>query len=185
MKNKSLLIMVCILGNILGLAVFINFLWEMDFTYKNYIERWFAKKNTIKELSLEYMGTAQVDLNQSERFASEIKYHPKYTMAWQIASYSEYNFFNEEMGFDNLTVKNSCRFYWGDWYIVSYGRQITGATYNLSVYNGFWGMPYASSEFPSGGYFVHFEYDETAYYENTVFIYKCDKVQMGNSMYLN
>lgn len=53
----------------------------------------------------------------------------------------------------------------------------------LSEYNGFWEMPYASSEFPSGGYYVHFEYDETAYYEDTVFIYKCDRVIMGNSMY--
>lgn len=68
---------------------------------------------------------------------------------------------------------------------MSYGRQIIGANYNLSVYNGFWEMPYASLEFPSGGYYVDFEYDETTYYENTVFIYKCDRVVMGNSVYLN
>lgn len=182
MKNKLLLIIVCILGNTVGLVILVNFFKEIDFMYKNYIERWFAKENTIKELSLEYIGMAQVDLNMSEHFASESKSSPEYTMVWQIGSYSNYKFLNEEIGFDNSMVKNSCRFL-GDLYIVSYGRQVTGATYNLSVYNGFWEMPYASYEFPSTGYYVDFEYDEMAYYENTVFIYKCDRVMMGNSMY--
>lgn len=179
MKKKIWFIPVCILS----VFILIKLLHGMDYVYKNYIERWiFAKEESTKELMLEYVGMQAVDLEQSEMFFEDSKNWPEYTNAWQILSYQDYAYFKDEIGFENSMVGVRC-FLWDDVYVISYGRKITSATYDPSEYFGAFGGTMSPS-YSNGGYAVSFAFDETEYYENVVFIYKCDRIKIANYQFL-
>lgn len=143
------------------------------------MQRWFAQEGDVQELNLEYIGEQQVDLKNSI-FKDDYNYYQQYTNAWQIFGYDQYVMFKNEFDLDIPSI-GICCFIFGDSYVISYGREIKRAYYDFSEYNkGF----NTTSDYASVGYYVHYIYDETEYYVDTVFIYKCDKIKIGNSWYL-
>lgn len=177
MKKKRLLLPLIIL---IGVYCSINIIHIGDYVYRDYIQRWFAPKGTVKELNLEYIGMEKVDINKERTFSEENSLHLQYTNAWQLSGSGEYHYFKDQIGFDNRLIGIRCSLF-SDSYVISYGRKIVSASYDFSEYNN--GLN-TTSDYGSIGYYVHFIYDETEYYENTVFIYKCDRILIGNSWYL-
>ncbi|MGN0130931.1 MAG: hypothetical protein ACI4AA_00645 [Lachnospiraceae bacterium] len=97
-----------------------------------------------------------VDLEQSEMFFSDSQNWTEYTNVWQIISYQDYAYFKNEIGFENSMVGVRCCL-WDDSYVISYGKKITGATYDPSVYFGALGGPILTS-YSNGGYAVNHQH---------------------------
>lgn len=76
-------------------------------------------------------------------------------MTWQVYGYQDYKLFNNEIGFSDPKIGIYTGLF-GESYVISYGRKIISATYDLSVYNGLLFSPFAGSVFLSSGYLVHF-----------------------------
>lgn len=141
-----------------------------EYFCKNYIYKCLLGEGIEREMKLSYVGCSRVSLAQSNIFTEDSKNYDEYTNCWQILGIGDYKFFKKEIEFnDTRTLLGSCLL--SNSYLISYGRKLEKAVYNTKDY---WEC----------GYYVNFTFDETEYHSDIVYIYRTDRIRVGNIMYL-
>lgn len=183
--KKIFVVLGCALAFVLQMYIMIDVVHGIVFYVKNDMGPLFAQTGMEKELELEYVGEQQIDLDGDTTFAEDIGYYQDLSESWQILSGYDYRWQNSYMDFQNRDIFVDVELFWGS-YIISYGRKIEMAVYDPSIYHSsvFSKEKWDSPSFENEGYCVYFDYDDSQYYEGTVFIYKCDRIKMANTKYI-
>lgn len=168
MINKRIKKKVFIIPFILFIIIHLSHLSE--YFIKNFIYKRLSDEGVEREMKLNYVGTIDVKLEQSNIFSEDAKNYDEYTNCWQIMSIKDYLFLNREIKLNSVEVMIGSGFF-SNSYLVSYGRKLDKAVYNTKDY---WEC----------GYYVDFTFDETEYHSDVVYVYQTDRVIVGNIMYL-